>query len=39
MGREEILDTLRSFMADNGSRYAIIRLGLFGSAARGELRE
>ena len=34
----EILDILRDFKAHYAEKYGIITLGLFGSAARGELK-
>jgi len=39
MGKNEILDILRDFVAENGARYHIVRLGIFGSAARDEMRD
>ena len=35
----EIMQTLRSFVEMNGDRYEIIRIGVFGSAARGSMNE
>jgi len=39
MERNEIIRTLRSFMDMNKERYEIIRIGLFGSAARDSMNE
>ncbi len=35
----EIMQTLRSFVEMNGDRYEIMRIGVFGSAARGSMNE
>ena len=35
----EIMQTLRSFVEMNRDRYEIIRIGVFGSAARGSMNE
>ena len=35
----EIMQTLRSFVDMNKDRYEIIRIGIFGSAARGSMNE
>ena len=34
----EYMNILRDYMAQNASKYSIIRLGIFGSVARGEQR-
>ena len=39
MEKNEIICTLRDFMDMNKDRYEIIRIGLFGSAARGSMNE
>jgi len=39
MERNEIMQTLRSFVEMNRDRYEIIRIGVFGSAARGSMNE
>ena len=39
MERNEIMQTLRIFVEMNRDRYEIIRIGLFGSAARGSMNE
>jgi uncharacterized protein len=39
MERNEIIRTLRGFMDMNKDRYEIIRIGVFGSAARGSMNE
>ncbi len=39
MERNEIIQTLRSFMDMNKDRYEIIRIGVFGSAARNSMNE
>ena len=39
MERNEIIQTLRGFMEMNGDRYEIIRIGVFGSAARDSMDE
>jgi len=39
MERNEIIRTLRSFMDMNRERYEIIRIGIFGSAAKGSMNE
>ena len=39
MERNEIIRTLRGFMDMNKDRYEIIRIGLFGSAARDSMNE
>ena len=39
MERNEIIRTLRCFMDMNKERYEIIRIGLFGSAARDSMNE
>jgi predicted nucleotidyltransferase len=37
MGQHEILETLARFQQNEGETYQIRRIGLFGSAARGQL--
>jgi len=39
METNEIMQTLRSFVEMNRDRYEIIRIGLFGSAARDSMNE
>ena len=39
MERNEIIRTLRGFMDMNKDRYEIIRIGIFGSAARNNMNE
>ena len=39
METNEIMQTLRSFVEINRDRYEIIRIGVFGSAARGSMNE
>ncbi len=39
MKKDEIIRALRSFLALNRDRYEIIRLGVFGSAARDDMNE
>ena len=39
MERDEIIQTLRSFVEMNRDRYEIIRIGVFGSAARDSMDE
>lgn len=39
MKKDEIIRALRSFIALNRDRYEIIRLGVFGSAARDDMNE
>jgi len=39
MEKDEIIRALRSFIALNRDRYEIIRLGVFGSAARDDMNE
>jgi len=39
MERNEIIRTLRGFMDMNKDRYEIIRIGVFGSAARDSMNE
>ena len=39
MEKDEIIRALRSFIALNRYRYEIIRLGVFGSAARDDMNE
>jgi hypothetical protein len=39
MDRNEIIQTLRSFVEKNRDRYEIIRIGIFGSAARDNMEE
>ena len=39
MLREEIIDILRTFKEKHAEKYGITTLGLFGSAARDEIRE
>ncbi len=39
MERNEIIRTLRSFIEMNRDRYKIIRIGVFGSAARDSMNE
>ena len=37
IAKEDILLSLRRFKESSGKKYSIIRLGLFGSAARGDM--
>lgn len=39
MNREEIISFLRDFKLRYGAQYGIISLGVFGSVARGEIRD
>jgi predicted nucleotidyltransferase len=39
MEKDEIIQALRNFIALNRDRYEIIRLGIFGSAARDNMNE
>ena len=39
MEKDEIIHSLRNFIALNRDRYEIIRLGIFGSAARDDMNE
>jgi uncharacterized protein len=39
MDKDEILSTLRDFKVQNAAKYGILSLGVFGSVARGEMRE
>ena len=39
MKRHEVLETVRKFRAGKGRTYPIVRLGIFGSAARDRLTE
>jgi len=39
MERNDIIQTLRGFMAKNRDRYEITRIGVFGSAARDSMNE
>ncbi len=39
MDKDEIIHVLRNFVALNRDRYEIIRLGVFGSAARDDMTE
>ena len=39
MDKSEIIQTLRSFAELNRDRYEILRIGIFGSAARGNMEE
>jgi len=39
MERDEIIQTLRGFVEINRDKYEIIRIGVFGSAARGNMNE
>lgn len=39
MDKNEIIQTLRSFVEMNRNRYEIIRIGIFGSAARNKMEE
>ena len=39
MEKDEIIHALRNFIALNRDRYEIIRLGVFGSAARDDMNE
>ncbi len=39
MDRNDIIRILRSFVEMNGDRYEIIRIGIFGSAAREKMEE
>ncbi len=39
MGKEEIIAVLRDYKTRCGAEHGIEAMGLFGSAARGELRE
>ena len=37
--REQYIPILRKFVAERGAEYGIIRIGIFGSVARGEQNE
>ena len=37
MHREQILGTMRSHLQDLSARYGLVRLGIFGSAARDQM--
>ena len=37
MSKNEVLETLSRFQLDEGKRYRILRIGVFGSVARGEI--
>ena len=39
MDRESIIKTIRAFAQKSSSRYGIQRIGIFGSVARGEMRQ
>jgi len=39
MIQDKILDTLSNFQKDKGQEYNIIRMGVFGSLARGEMTD
>lgn len=39
MNRDEIIAFLKDFKSRNGDRYGIITLGVFGSMARGDVRD
>ncbi len=39
MERDDIIITLRRFMKMNKDRYEIMRIGIFGSAARDDMNE
>ncbi|MDY6969225.1 MAG: nucleotidyltransferase domain-containing protein [Spirochaetota bacterium] len=39
MNRDEIISSLKSFKKLNKDKYSIIKIGLFGSAARDEMSE
>ncbi|MFZ5994401.1 MAG: nucleotidyltransferase family protein [Thermodesulfobacteriota bacterium] len=39
MERDEIIQALRGFVEINRDKYEIIRIGVFGSAARGNMNE
>jgi len=39
MEKDEVIHALRNFIALNRDRYEIIRLGVFGSAARDDMNE
>ncbi len=39
MRRDDIISFLRDFKNTYGDRYGIVSLGVFGSAARGEMRD
>ena len=39
MNRQEILETVRRYRMGKGRQYPIVRLGIFGSAARDRMRE
>ena len=39
MEKDKIMHALRNFIALNRDKYEIIRLGVFGSAARGDMNE
>lgn len=39
MGRDEIISFLRDFKNTYGDRYGILSLGIFGSVARGDMRD
>ena len=37
MTQTELLDAIRRYRSDKGHQYAIVRLGIFGSAARNRM--
>ncbi|MEK6540468.1 MAG: nucleotidyltransferase domain-containing protein [Deltaproteobacteria bacterium] len=39
MGRDAILSILRDFKRNYGEKYGILEIGIFGSAARDEIRD
>lgn len=39
MNRDDIISFLRDFKSRNADRYGIISLGVFGSVARGDIRD
>ena len=39
MNRQEILETVRQYRTGKGRQYPIVRIGVFGSAARDRMRE
>lgn len=39
MDRQEVLEIIRRYRVGKGSRYPIVRLGIFGSAARNKLTD
>ena len=39
MDRQEILETVRQYRTGRGRQYPIVRIGIFGSAARDRMRD